>query len=119
MPGQGQNWPSYKATARTGAQRVVAAELPLDHARALRAYCARKGVPIQSVLKALVADWVILKEGLKDQPSPAAPQQSPVAVIPARAQPRADTGRSEPATVLQQIDTARVAAQADGKSFED
>lgn len=109
---------SYKSTPRTGAFRMVGAQLPRDHAKALRGYASRNGVPIQSVIQALVADWVKLNELLNNQPSPAASgQPAPLEHVPTRHTRRADTGKSEPAEVLQGIDRNRRAGG--GQGFKD
>ena len=118
MAGQ---FPRY--AARTGPYSVVAARLPVTQARALRAYCARESVPIQAVLKALVADWLKVNAPVNPQPEAAAraPERSaePYAAIPQSAKTRENTGRNEPIATLQKIDASRAAAKKTGRVFTD
>jgi hypothetical protein len=118
MAGQ---FPRY--AARTGPYRVVAANLPAEHARALRSYCARESIPIQAVLKALVAEWLAVNAPV-NAPQVAAARQpersaEPYAAIPQSAKKRENTGRNEPIATLQKIDAERSAAKKTGRAFTD
>jgi hypothetical protein len=117
------NGPFPRYAARTGPFRVVAANLPAEHARALRAYCARENVPIQAVLKALVADWLKINGAINAQDKPqqaaAAPRSVPMVPLPVMQETRQNTGRNEPVQVLQKIDATRNAAKKTGRTFTD
>lgn len=108
---------SYKATPRAGAFRVVAASLPREQAKALRAYCIRTGTPISRLLGSLVTDWLTLNQPLNYEPTPSAPPvTSHIAALPATQRARGSTGKAEPDSVLQAIDEARAVA---GKAHRD
>lgn len=104
-------FPAYQA--QQGQRPIISARLPMEHAVFLRAHASRTRTPLQAVIRALVAEWVEVHKPVHAQPSPAVPVAP---AIPARAAPRQDTGKSEPAAVLVAIDEAR---KEPGKSFTD
>lgn len=95
---------------QTGPVPLVTARLPRDHAAALRAFAARNGTTLNDVLKSLVADWFKVHGAVYGKEIPhAARPVSAAPAIPATARPREETGKAEPAAVLQAIDIAREA----------
>lgn len=98
-------WPRY--ALETGNRRIVAAKLPAEHARALRTYAAANGVPLQSILKALVADWVKVNQEINRHHAGTVAATAPLVVIPTTHQSRENTGRNETVATLQKIDASR------------
>jgi hypothetical protein len=80
-------------------------------------------VPIQAVLKDLVAGWVKINSPINAQPEPAARQPARPAVayaaIPKTQETRENTGLNEPVRTLMKIDSKRAAAKKNGSTFAD
>jgi hypothetical protein len=90
---------------------VLSMRLPRADAVALRAFASRSGIPLNHVLRKMVTDWLTVNLPVDGNPRHATPRDESGPVIPAKAPRRADTGKSEPAKVLQAIDADRVAAR--------
>lgn len=110
-------WPRY--AAKTGPRPLITARLPKEHAAILRAHASRTSTPLQAVIRELVAEWVKVHQAVHGNPLPHSPPAVPAApAIPSPAPRQQETGRSEPAAVLQAIDADREAA-GKGPTFRD
>lgn len=115
MPGYLNHYPM-----RQGSVPLVTTRLPAEHAKVLRAFAARNGIPLQSVIKSLVADWYKVHAPVHGNQLPQpVPQPVTSQALPVTHRTREDTGRSETIEKLQGIDVARKEAAADGSQIRD